>query len=77
MYIHVPIHIYAKTHIDVYSEFFVLEYFIPCRLTPMNSQALRAEAGQEEANLLQCPLISVQFLVPVNTAIRTEVCLNS
>lgn len=43
----------------------------------MNSQVLRAEAGQEEANLLQCPLISVQFLVPVDTVNRTKVCLNS
>lgn len=74
---HVPIYIHASVYIGAYFDFFVFKYFIPYWPTLMNSQVLRAEAGQEEANLLQCPLISVQFLVPVDTVNRTKVCLNS
>lgn len=75
--IYIYLYINMQIFIGVYFSFFVFKNFIPFWLTPMSSQTMKAKAGQEDEDLFQCPLISVQFLSPVNTVIRKKVCLNS
>lgn len=75
--IYIYLYVNMQIFIGVYFVIFVIKDFIPFWLTLMTSQTMKAEAGQEEADLFQCPLISVQFLLPLNTVIRTKVCLNS
>lgn len=73
--IYIYLYITMQVFISVYFVFFVFKDFRPLWITPMSSQTMKGEAGQKD--LFQCPLISMQFLLLVNTVIRKKVCMNS